>query len=140
MGGGSGGQAGFQDRQKGFDKSLKSNVKNLTSFAVKPIDSSKGTGTETGGGSRSRFSNEQLDALVEGVKITTQGGQAELEVAVSDSLFPGLKVRATRRAEGIVITFICPDRATKNAFVIERTKVYDRLRQRGIAIYRIDVV
>lgn len=134
----SGGGSGNSKEGKNFIKTLTPTSSGTSSFAIKSIGGLKGNANQ---GSKSGFSDAQFDGLIEGVRVTTQAsGSTEVEIAVSDDLFPGLKIRATRKPEGIIIAFVCPDRATKNAFVLERSKVYDRLRQKGISIYRIDVV
>ena len=82
-------------------------------------------GVSSAESSQSQASNQKLpdrvlDEIVESVRLFTKDGLTEME--------------------GIVIKFVCPARDVKNLFLFNRPKIYLRLKEKNIPIYKVEIV
>lgn len=86
------------------------------------------------------FSQKNIDEIVAAVKLyRNESGDQELDIRMSDDYFMGLRLKASQTANGVVLTFICPTRMVRNAFIIQRPKIYEALKQKNIRVHRIEI-
>jgi len=140
----SGGQSGFSD-SKGRDSHL-STGKNAASTKpgvsgfVKALGQSQGGGSGSQGGRQPQLTPQIVNEIVEHVKIgLNENLETEMEVQLTDELFSGLKIKATQTENGVVLTFICPDRKVREQFLINRPRIHQQLKEKQLAVSRIDI-
>src|SRR3990167_2626048 len=102
-------------------------------------------GVSSAESSQSQASNQKLpdrvlDEIVESVRLFTKDGLTEMEITLTDETFSGMKILASQTSEGIVIKFVCPARDVKNLFLFNRPKIYLRLKEKNIPIYKVEIV
>lgn len=102
-------------------------------------------GVSSSESSHSQASNQKLpdrvlDEIVESVRLFTKDGLTEMEITLNDATFSGMKILASQTSEGIVIKFVCPARDVKNLFLFNRPKIYLRLKEKNIPIYKVEIV
>lgn len=108
--------------------------------AVRPAAFSSSQEGKGGGGGR-HFRPKILDELVLSVSVgVNQEGEGEMTVQLSDEFYSGLKLTVTKGGGGVVVTFHCPNREVKNTFLFERPRIYSALKEKKVAVTRIDVI
>src|SRR3989338_3108213 len=90
--------------------------------------------------SSQKLPDRVLDEIVESVRLFTKDGLTEMEITLTDETFSGMKILASQTSEGIVIKFVCPARDVKNLFLFNRPKIYLRLKEKNIPIYKVEIV
>lgn len=87
------------------------------------------------------FSKQNLDEIVKTVQLGfNDKGEQEFSVELGDDYFNGLKVVATRSAEGVILKFVCPNVDVRSTFLKFRPNVYAHFKVNSVAVHRIDVV
>lgn len=87
------------------------------------------------------FDRKNLDEIVTAIATGTNAfGEEFLTVEMSDQYFEGLKLKATRTPEGVVVTFHCPNLAVRSTFIKSRHQIYIHLKSKNVSVFRIDVV
>ncbi len=144
LGGNASGSGGSGGGRQSDGKQTQASFKGSSSFAVKQVGSNFGaqTGNESGDkGDKKRFSQKNLDDLVAAVSVgLNEHLEEEMKVDLTDEIFSGLKLKATRTSLGIVVTFICPNRVVKETFAQQRQQIYARLKAKNILVHRVEVI
>lgn len=87
------------------------------------------------------FKSENLNEMVSRIQTgLTRSGEDFFAVELSDDYFDGLKVQATRTADGVVLKFMCPNASVRSTFVKHRLAVYAALQAKNVSVFRIDVI
>lgn len=136
----SGGQS-FHSQDQQNQQQSQSAVISFTSKNLQEAPSSQRSFQQSFDQNARQFTKENLDELVSHVQL---GLNSELqdffEVQLNDQYFNGLKIQTTRTDNGVVLQFICPNVSVKSTFLKNRPAVYERLMQKGIKVFRIDIV
>lgn len=142
---GSRGEGGFsgsgkQGEKKGHAGGARFSKAPIGSFSVGRVG--KNSNDRDGkSGNQSQFSEKVLDEIVESVRVTVNDHmETEMEINLSHDYFSGLKIRAHQSSQGVVLTFICPNRSVKDIFLVNRVKIYQRLKEKKISVSRIEVI
>lgn len=86
------------------------------------------------------FTEENLDEIVQQIDFAINGfGEEEFTVTLSDDYFEGLQIKATRTDEGVVVTLDCPNVSVRSTFLKYRHRLYNHLKAKDVAVFRIDV-
>lgn len=87
------------------------------------------------------FTRKNLDEIVRAVRIgMNEHGEEEFTVELTDEYFNGLKVKATRTGEGVVVKFLCPNVSVRSTFLRFRLRVFAHLKKNNIDVRRVEVV
>jgi hypothetical protein len=134
QGGGSGfGSGGQNPKENLFAKDL------MARQALQPVRK----GSDSGRGFQQNakpFTPRDLDGIVSKVEVGLKGdGEEFFSVELSDRYFDGLKLKAVRTEQGVVVKFLCPNVSVRSTFLKYRPAVIARLKEKGIAVFRVDV-
>ncbi len=136
QGGSQGGQSGSSGSQTGGQKSFEHRQESRG--RVGAIDASGSDGRQSF--SDQTLSDEILNEMVDSVVLKIHdGGAKELELTLSDGTLAGLVFSVLQSPDGLILTFKCPSRQSKNSILMSRPKLYSRLREKNINISRIDI-
>ncbi|EKD42133.1 MAG: hypothetical protein ACD_73C00316G0002 [uncultured bacterium] len=139
-GSGGGGSMGGSKGDSGFGQSSgKGGGGHESQQSLQRVNSILSLNAEMDDGEQN-LADSSLNELVEAIFVgTTREGHDELVLHLNDPLLSGIKLSIVKMPEGLHIKLKCESRLSRNKLVMERLKLYDRLKKKNLSVLRIDI-
>ncbi len=88
-----------------------------------------------------RLSQKMLDQLVQHARLLmNKDGEKEMQLALHEEIFKGLRLRIATRGKKVVATFITSSREIRDLFLSERSALLGAMEEKGVDVEEIDVI
>lgn len=128
-------------KQKGETKGENKPDTSRALFAQAQQTASAQTAGLSGPGARGQIPQRLLDQIVQFARLITRNEQdKEMEVALRDEVFKGLRLRVRLKDGKLSATFLSDDKEVRDLFQAEKQAISSALAEKGIDVEAINVI